>query len=215
MARSKRLKSQSMQSKKPSVQSRRRLLYYGGAVLALALIAFAVYGLLIPKRSADSASSSANAQTPAEIRVGSPAPDLTFTAVDGIKHRLSEFRGRPVMLWLFATWCPTCQAGTAAVAQNLDQLKQAGVQIIQLELYNNLGYQGPSVEEFARHYAGSAYPSPDWLWGEASQEGSYAYDPKGYPDIYFLIDRDGLVRAINGAPSATMDQITSFARGVH
>jgi thiol-disulfide isomerase/thioredoxin len=116
------------------------------------------------------------------------------------------------MFWLFATWCPTCEAGTAAVAQHASQLEQAGVQIVQLKLYNNLGYPGPSAQEFARAFARSPRPTLWWLWGEASQEASYIYDPKGYPDLYFLIDRDGIVQAINGAPNVTMDEILSFAR---
>ncbi len=127
-------------------------------------------------------------------------------------HRLVEFRGRPVMLWLFATWCPSCQAGTAAVAQHIRQLKLAGLQVIQLKLYNNLGYPGPSVQEIAKAFAGAARSSPNWMWGEASQEVSYTYDPKGYPDIYFLIDKDGNVRVIDGGPSATINGVLSFAR---
>ncbi len=72
-----------------------------------------------------------------------------------------------------------------------DQLERAGLQIIQLELANDLGYPGPSVHEFAKAFAGSVPPSSGWLWGQASQAASYTYDPKGYPDIYFLIDTRG------------------------
>ncbi len=179
---------------------RRRLLYYGAAVLALVLAASAVYRLVIPRAS-----------TP-EVKVGAPAPDVTFTAIDGSQHRLAQFRGRPVMLWLFATWCPSCQAGAAAIAEHLTEMEQAGLQIIQLKLYNNLGYPGPSVQEFARAYTRPGRSSPNWLWGDASEALSYAYDSKGYPDIYFLIDRDGIVREISGAPNTAIAQILSFAR---
>lgn len=179
---------------------RRRLLYFGGGLLALVLAVSALYRVAVPPVSA------------AEVKIGAPAPDVTFTTTDGVQRRLSQFRGHPVMFWLFATWCPTCEAGTAAVAQHVSQFEQAGVQIIQLKLYNNLGYPGPSVEEFARVFARLPRPSPGWLWGDASQEASYIYDPKGYPDLYFLIDRAGIIRAINGAPNVTMDEILSFAR---
>ena len=181
-------------------------------LLALALIAFVVYSLITPKSSTGSTPNAASDNKTVAVKMGPLAPDMTFTTVDGTERRLSEFRGRPVMLWLFASWCPTCQAGTIAVAGKFDQLKQAGVQIIQLLLYNNLGYTGPSAEEFAKRYAGSTYPSPGWLWGNASQAGSYKYDPKGYPDIYFLIRKDGIIQAISGAPNVTMKQILSFAQ---
>ena len=40
---------------------------------------------------------------------------------------------------------------------------------------------------------------------------SYTYDPSGYPDIYFLIDRDGIVQEIAPAPHVTMNIILEFA----
>ena len=198
--------------KRPKAQRSLRLFTYGGALATLALIAAVAYGLMIPTRSVESTlSSAASAQTPAAVKIGAPAPDMAFTTMDGTQRRLSEFRGRPVMLWLFATWCPTCVYGTIAVAEKFDRIQQAGIQIIQLKLYNNLGYPGPSVEDFARRHAGSIPPSPDWLWGDASQEGSFTYDPRGYPDVYFLIDKDGVLQAVDVAPHATMDIILAFA----
>ncbi len=179
----------------------RRLSWLSLAALAL----IAAWAALVP---------AARAQTEAKVELGAPAPDLVFTAVDGSQRRLSEFQGRPTMLWFFATWCPTCVAGTRAVAENLDWLRQAGIQIIQLKLYNNLGYSGASVTDFAARHAGAVAPSPDWLWGDASLEGSITYDPRGYPDIYFLIDKDGIVRAIEPAPHATMDKIRRFAESI-
>lgn len=187
----------------------------GGALVALALIAIAAYGWTIPPMSVEATlGSAASAQTPAVVKIGAPAPDMAFTTLRGTERRLSEFRGRPVMLWLFATWCPTCVYGTIAVAEKFDRIQQAGIQIIQLKLYDNLGYPGPSVEEFAKRHAGSIPPSPDWLWGDASQEGSFTYDPRGHPDIYFLIDKDGVLQAIDVAPHATMDIILAFALSV-
>ena len=177
--------------------------------------ALAAWGLMLAVGSvALFPSTTAKAQTAAVVEVGAPAPDIAFTTVDGAERRLSEFGGRPVMLWLFATWCPTCIAGTFAVAAEFDRLKQAGIQIIQLKLYNNLGYEGPSVTEFASRHARAVAPSPDWLWGDASREGSFTYDPRGYPDIYFLIDKEGILRTVAPAPHVTMNKILAFADGI-
>jgi thiol-disulfide isomerase/thioredoxin len=38
-----------------------------------------------------------------------PVPDLTFAGPDGQKVRLSSFRGKPVLLNLWATWCIPCR----------------------------------------------------------------------------------------------------------
>ena len=36
-------------------------------------------------------------------------PDLSFTSADGKPHRLSEWRGKVVLLNLWATWCAPCK----------------------------------------------------------------------------------------------------------
>lgn len=152
------------------------------------------------------------------IQVGAPAPPAVFTTGDGQNRRLSEFRGRPVMLWLFATWCPSCLAGTRSVAAHFETLRADRLQIIQLELYEDLGYPGPAVAQIAKDNAGPAYPASQWLFGEASRQTSYRYDPRGVPDRYFLIDANGVVGHIGEAPSATMADILAFAheaRGMH
>lgn len=180
---------------------RLRVVYFVVALFALILVLSAIYRLVLPGASA------------AEVKLGARAPALTFTAVDGVQHSLSEFHGRPVMLWFFASWCSSCEVGTEAIAHAFPQFEQAGLQIVQLRLYQNLGYPGPSAAEFAGAFARSARPSPQWLWGEGSREASYTYDPKGYPDIYFLIDGDGIIRGISGGPNTAIEQILSFARG--
>lgn len=39
---------------------------------------------------------------------GQELPDLAFTSLDGRTVPLAEFKGRPVVLNLWATWCPPC-----------------------------------------------------------------------------------------------------------
>ena len=193
---------------KPPAPKARRRVYIAGALGALVLVAVAVAGL--DRVTNFAPTGAANAQ--ARVAVGTPAPDIRFSALDGKQRRLSDFRGRAAMLWFYASWCPTCAVGTTAVVENLGRLK--GLQIIQLQLFDNLGYPGPSVAEFARRYAGPTLGSPNWLWGEASREVSFTYYPRGVPDIYFLIGKDGIVRTIEVAPHVTMDKILAFVQGV-
>jgi thiol-disulfide isomerase/thioredoxin len=157
------------------------------------------------------APSAAHAEEKIVLKIGAPAPDIAFTSLDGGDYKLSQFRGRPVMLWFFASWCRTCIGSTKLVSELFADLTAGGMRIIQLRLYNNLGYAGPTARQFAESFAGAPGDSPDWLWGEASLEASVTYDPRGYPDIYFLIDRGGILRAANGAPNVSMDDILDFA----
>ena len=53
----------------------------------------------------------------AAIELGSIAPDLPLSGLDGKEHRLSEFRGRRVLLNFWATWCAPCLKEMPALAR--------------------------------------------------------------------------------------------------
>ena len=147
-----------------------------------------------------------------KVELGKEAPDVAFETLDGKVLTLSQFRGKPVMFWLIATWCPTCQVGAKVLSEEkMSDIEKYDLEIVVLKIWNNLGYAGPSLEEFGREWVGENFDHPNWIWGDASRELSFLYDPRGLPDIYYLIDRDGVIRVIDTAPSATLNKIFNFA----
>lgn len=159
-------------------------------------------------RSSASGSGQAQAQTPA---VGTVAPSGSFTTTSGKTVSMSALRGYPALVWFVATWCSSCQAGTQAMAASIGKLRADGVQVVELELYQDLGQPGPGIAAFEDN-AGAAARSPGWVWGTASLQLSKAYDPAAYLDIYYLLGPDGRIRYINSSPAATMTQLLGAAR---
>jgi hypothetical protein len=84
-------------------EDRMRLLPMPAALLALAGCASlpGIYELPPPPAAASAAPS---AEAPAVARIGAPAPDIAFTAVDGQRHLLSEYKGKFLALVFFAHW---------------------------------------------------------------------------------------------------------------
>lgn len=56
-------------------------------------------------------------------REGALAPDFEISDFEGARHRLSDFRGRPVYVNFWATWCIPCQRELPDVQELLDRHK--------------------------------------------------------------------------------------------
>jgi thiol-disulfide isomerase/thioredoxin len=146
--------------------------------------------------------------------VGSAAPDGTFTTVFGRTVTIASLRGHKTLLWFVATWCPSCQAGTQAVAGQAAHLRAAGVEVVEVEDYADLDHPGPPMSSFARQFAGTASRGPGWTFGTASSALTRVWNPQGYLDVYFLLGSSGRVAYINSGPASTMSQLLARAGGL-
>jgi len=63
-------------------------------------------------------------------RVGASAPDFTSERLDRSSVRLSQYRGKPVVLNFWATWCGPCQDEMPIIQRASDRYTGVGLTVL-------------------------------------------------------------------------------------
>ena len=74
------------------------------------------------------------AALPAAPTIGKFAPDFTWTGADGKAVRLSDLRGKSVLINFWATWCPPCKAEMPEMEAYWKENKDKGVVILAIDV---------------------------------------------------------------------------------
>lgn len=69
------------------------------------------------------------------FKVGDPVWDFELPDMEGRKVKLSNYKGKVILLFFFATWCPYCSAEAPYLEKEVWQkLKDKGVQVITVDV---------------------------------------------------------------------------------
>ncbi len=117
---------------------------------------------------------------------GALAPDFLLEALDGDETRLSDFRGQPVVLNFWATWCVSCRKEMPQLIEAYDVHRDEGLVVIGLNLQESESIIRPFVDDF-----GINFPVLIDRDGEVGD----AYRLVGLPTTFF-IGRDGVVESV-------------------
>lgn len=88
-----------------------------------------------PAGSSNSAASvSGPSENSGELRQGDAMEPFTLTALDGTKRSLSDFKGKVVLLNLWATWCVPCIVEMPSLERLYKTLKPKGFEIVAISV---------------------------------------------------------------------------------
>lgn len=124
---------------------------------------------------------------PVGTRVGELAPDFTGTTLDGQTIRLSDLRGKTVLINVFASWCGPCRLEMPHLIQVSNELDPEEVVFVGLNLQEN-----PDAVTTFRDEFGIDFPL---VLNEDGQLTNGLYTPIGLPTSWF-IGREGVVRYV-------------------
>lgn len=134
-----------------------------------------------------------------QVRRG-PAPDFNLTALDGGQVRLSELRGKPVLLSFFAVGCPPCRAAAPHISRLVDRHSSDGLVVLAVNAWDEPRDQ---IERFV---------TENRLRQKILLDGGEVLQRYGAPDLpaVFWINRDGIIVGgkVGYGGKATLDRNT-------
>jgi len=133
--------------------------------------------------------------TPRLPQQGFLAPEFTLTSLNGDIVSLESFRGRPVLINLWATWCPPCEAEMPALQEVYEAHKNEGFAILAVNATNQDDPQ--RVNDFVQEY-GLTFPILLDTDGSVSQQ----YQLRALPTSFFIDENGMITEVVVGGPMA-------------
>lgn len=127
-----------------------------------------------------------------QLKPAKTAKDFTLPDLDGKTHRLSDYRGKVVLVNFWATWCPPCRREMPSMERLSQRLKDQGFVVLAIN------QQEDPDKVFV--FTSQLKPEPTFpLLSDRNSAVANAWGVQGLPTS-FLVDKRGRVayRAMGG-----------------
>jgi len=140
-------------------------------------------------------------ETAAETEAqGSEAPDFTVYDLEGNAHKLSDFRGKPVLLNFWASWCGPCQMEMP----DFQKFYESHGDKVNFVIVNLTDGQQETVESASAFIEEKGYTFP--VYYDTDIDAAVKYGVSAVPVSYFIDAEGYFVAWAQGALSADMLQ---------
>jgi peroxiredoxin len=117
------------------------------------------------------------------VEVGEAAPDFTLKNLEGEEIRLSELRGKGVVVNFWATWCNPCKREMPLIDEKYQVVKDQGIEILAV----NIAESHLAVSSFINRL-GVTFP----VLLDSHRVVTQRYGVGALPSTFF-INKDGVV----------------------
>ncbi len=178
-------------AKRKSSRKRNITIFAVVSIINVALLALLWTQLLTPAANQPNTplSSTSGLGDASSPLIGKPMPDFTLSTLNGntAKIHLADFKGKPLVLNFWASWCTPCTQEAPLLQKAVPQLQAQGVVFIGID-----GQEASSADalKFMQKYGVNYLNVQDTIDGSTA----ISYGATGFPETFF-INRNGIIVA--------------------